>query len=541
MGVTCLLRGRAGTKMRHALSMAAALALCAGLAAVAGADTLITKSGTEYVGTVSEEEGSYVLVTPTGGRMEFPRTMVRSVMKGPVPASQPAVAPVKASAARPKVEPAESTAESAGPATKPTGWSFKASIPQGFDLAGIQSSSGMDVWVLSGQQENGIASTLIVARGRPAAGQNELGQMIRAAMMAAECAVGVPVGSSGLKCGGAITLGGDVSYMSLGTGIPATFKFTGKGVSRELSRVELWAGGMVARDGKPDWLLVGAATVKDQRASVLERATELCLALKQEVAGATVPVRPSRGAAQKPAAAREAPVLPSPKATPAPGGAALSPGRRPTRPTAKRPEAAPRQGEEPAGAGKDAVRIDIAGADAESEKGAKLEWPFRSAVPAGFRLGKCLTKNGIDMWVLQGDPNGRITETLFVLRVKNDQEKGLLRDCADVATFAAEAAIGAAMGSIEVDGNTGVTSRYEGDMTIGSLGNGSPPACLVNRRDAPRGNRDGVRVSCVAAGCKVGQSRIFVGGATAPENKSYQRVENAVRDLCKRLRQELAA
>lgn len=54
-------------------------------------DTLITKNGSQFEGTVTIEGGEYVLVKPSGGKMMFTKNMVDKVIFGPI-AAQPAPA-----------------------------------------------------------------------------------------------------------------------------------------------------------------------------------------------------------------------------------------------------------------------------------------------------------------------------------------------------------------------------------------------------------------------------------------------------------------
>lgn len=47
----------------------------------AGADVLVTKSGTRYKGKITERGNSYILSKPSGGKMTFPKSMVREVIR----------------------------------------------------------------------------------------------------------------------------------------------------------------------------------------------------------------------------------------------------------------------------------------------------------------------------------------------------------------------------------------------------------------------------------------------------------------------------
>ena len=75
------------------------------LAAIAGsgiasADVLITKSGSQFDGAVRPEADGYVLITPTGGKMRFPQSMVADIIKtpvaGPAAPSSPDIPPAPA-------------------------------------------------------------------------------------------------------------------------------------------------------------------------------------------------------------------------------------------------------------------------------------------------------------------------------------------------------------------------------------------------------------------------------------------------------------
>jgi hypothetical protein len=64
---------------RHLWAFLAVLALGA---AVSEADVLTTQGGTHYEGKVQEEKDEYILVLPNGGKMRFPKAMVKSVARG---------------------------------------------------------------------------------------------------------------------------------------------------------------------------------------------------------------------------------------------------------------------------------------------------------------------------------------------------------------------------------------------------------------------------------------------------------------------------
>jgi hypothetical protein len=522
---------------------------CVVLVESGGADTLVTKSGSEYVGTVTEKDSGYVLVTPAGGKMEFSRDLVASVIKGPVAASQPSVS-AKQGSRRVGGDLGASKADAGGPATKPAQWPFRAVVPQGFVMGTAKSLKGEEIWVLVGEKQNGVTSTLVVVRGREVGGGSDLDRMVRVAVIAGECAAGVPIGSSGLDVGGAIASSGSITYAALGSGSPASFKFKGKGVGDP--ELEMWAAGMVVTDGKPEWTMVGVAGGVDrrQRAEVLTRATSLCRALKREATAANAPSSLARAEAEKRAESRAAAARRNESA-----GAGRPPvaiGPRPTRPGTKQEGATPRPSKEPATPAKPIdpdrgeMRIEIADPDdvaekpGEAEKSEKAEWPFRAAVPAGFSIQSHKLRNGLDVWVLRGDRNGQITDTIMVLREKSDNEKGMLGDCSTSAIFAAEAAAGFPIGSSKPDPKAGVTCRFRGELTLASLGSGSPPTCMMSRTDDPGRDRNAIRVSCMSAGCKAGGFRVIVSGATKPDNKSYVRMESAVFDLAKQVRQELA-
>jgi len=67
----------AGLRVRGALVVLVALL---GGSAASG-DVLVTKSGSRYEGTITQEADGYVLVTPGGGRMVFPKSMVQQIIR----------------------------------------------------------------------------------------------------------------------------------------------------------------------------------------------------------------------------------------------------------------------------------------------------------------------------------------------------------------------------------------------------------------------------------------------------------------------------
>ena len=73
--------------------------------AALSADILVTQGGTEYQGKVDEGKDEFTLTLPNGGRMKFPRSMVKSIVRGDAPAKESAPAekpkPAAPSPARP--------------------------------------------------------------------------------------------------------------------------------------------------------------------------------------------------------------------------------------------------------------------------------------------------------------------------------------------------------------------------------------------------------------------------------------------------------
>jgi hypothetical protein len=65
-----------------AVLCASAIAPCSG---VLYADTLVTKSGGRFEGQVEEREYHYILTTPKGARMTFPKEAVHEVVRSPLP------------------------------------------------------------------------------------------------------------------------------------------------------------------------------------------------------------------------------------------------------------------------------------------------------------------------------------------------------------------------------------------------------------------------------------------------------------------------
>jgi hypothetical protein len=78
------------------------------------ADVLITRGGTEYEGKVQEQADGYILALPNGGRMKFPKEMVKEVVPG-----EAAAAPSSANQPAPAEKPRSQTAPSP---TKPGPW-----------------------------------------------------------------------------------------------------------------------------------------------------------------------------------------------------------------------------------------------------------------------------------------------------------------------------------------------------------------------------------------------------------------------------------
>lgn len=103
-----------------------AFSFCLGVATLmlsaALGDTLITKSGSKYKGTVIKDGDNYILIKPSGGRMTFPGSMVREVIKDALPTSKtPATKPASK---RPQAGPGKS------PATRPAARPPKAQPPK---------------------------------------------------------------------------------------------------------------------------------------------------------------------------------------------------------------------------------------------------------------------------------------------------------------------------------------------------------------------------------------------------------------------------
>jgi len=80
----------------------------------ASGDTLVTTGGARYEGTATEVGDDYVLATPNGGKMTFPKSMVEKVIPGPI-GTEPDAAPkpVPATASKPAAP-----EEAGSPATK---------------------------------------------------------------------------------------------------------------------------------------------------------------------------------------------------------------------------------------------------------------------------------------------------------------------------------------------------------------------------------------------------------------------------------------
>jgi hypothetical protein len=58
-------------------------------------DVLVTKGGTRYEGTVTEQGDNYVLTKPDGGTMTLPKSMVREVVRGTEAETRPASSPAQ--------------------------------------------------------------------------------------------------------------------------------------------------------------------------------------------------------------------------------------------------------------------------------------------------------------------------------------------------------------------------------------------------------------------------------------------------------------
>jgi type II secretory pathway component GspD/PulD (secretin) len=93
--------------MIKAATFSIAVACVAFLNLAAQGDTLVTNSGSRYEGTVTEDADGYILVTPKGGKMSFPKNMVEKVTPGPI-ATQPAptTKPVSPATTKPTTSPA---------------------------------------------------------------------------------------------------------------------------------------------------------------------------------------------------------------------------------------------------------------------------------------------------------------------------------------------------------------------------------------------------------------------------------------------------
>ena len=161
-------------------------------------------------------------------------------------------------------------------------------------------------------------------------------------------------------------------------------------------------------------------------------------------------------------------------------------------------------------------------------------WPFRAALPAGFHVEKRDAKKGVETWVLQGEQDGQITRTLFVLRWKNEGKKGIAGDCAFAAKSAAELAVGLPVGSSKVDVSTLVRLSSSGKLLVLELGSGPDSSCLIQTGKGRNG--DSIRISCMATTGKAGESCTAVGGAAKPE--VYSSLRKAACDLCEQLRLE---
>ena len=101
--------------MKKTITFSFCLAAATLMLSAALGDTLITKSGSKYKGIVIKDGDNYILIKPSGGRMTFPGSMVREVIKDTspttkTPATKPALkkpqaGPVKSSATRPAARP----------------------------------------------------------------------------------------------------------------------------------------------------------------------------------------------------------------------------------------------------------------------------------------------------------------------------------------------------------------------------------------------------------------------------------------------------
>jgi len=81
--------------MRATLAMICGVLAGLCLSSSAGGDVLVTSAGTRYEGVVTEEGDQIILTTPAGGKMTFPKAMVKEVIRKPLEKAPPSGAASK--------------------------------------------------------------------------------------------------------------------------------------------------------------------------------------------------------------------------------------------------------------------------------------------------------------------------------------------------------------------------------------------------------------------------------------------------------------